>query len=110
MNRNFSEEIIEIEGKEYKLFLNRAGIAIWEKTTKFSEFQNLLAQKYSELGEDALNNLEEKIIDENAGQVAAYKAGKQQLFGFFVGQAMKATQGRANPQSINKLLKEALEN
>ena len=60
--------------------------------------------------EGALKEIIKKIIDENAGQVAAYKAGKQQLFGFFVGQAMKATQGRANPQSINKLLKEALEN
>lgn len=66
MNRNFSEEIIEIEGKEYKLFLNRAGIAIWEKTTKFSEFQNLLAQKYSELDEETFDKLEEKIIDENS--------------------------------------------
>ena len=43
---NFSEEIIEVEGIEYKLFLNRAGIALWEKTTKFSEFAQLLEKKY----------------------------------------------------------------
>ena len=66
MNRNFSEEIIEIENKEYKLFLNRAGIAIWEKTTKFSEFQKLLSQKYSELGENTFDGFEEKTIEENS--------------------------------------------
>lgn len=43
---NFSEEIIEVEGIEYKLFLNRAGISLWEKTTKFSEFAKLLEKKY----------------------------------------------------------------
>ena len=41
--------------------------------------------------------------------VAAYKGGKDKLFGFFVGQAMKETKGRANPQMLNKLLKEELE-
>ena len=37
-----------------------------------------------------------------------YKAGKEKLFGFFVGQAMKATQGKANPGIINNILKEKL--
>ena len=37
-----------------------------------------------------------------------YKAGKEKLFGFFVGQVMKATQGKANPAVINKLLKDKL--
>ncbi|MBL4852382.1 MAG: Asp-tRNA(Asn)/Glu-tRNA(Gln) amidotransferase subunit GatB [Gammaproteobacteria bacterium] len=54
----------------------------------------------------------EKIIDEvlasNAGQVAAYKGGKEQLFGFFVGQAMKASKGKANPAIVNELLKKKL--
>jgi aspartyl-tRNA(Asn)/glutamyl-tRNA(Gln) amidotransferase subunit B len=40
--------------------------------------------------------------------VAAYRAGKDKLFGFFVGQAMKATQGKANPQQLNELLKKKL--
>jgi len=40
----------------------------------------------------------------NAGQVAAYRAGKEALFGFFVGQVMKATQGKANPALVNELL------
>ena len=37
-----------------------------------------------------------------------YKGGKVQLFGFFVGQTMKAMQGKANPQVVNELLKKAL--
>jgi aspartyl-tRNA(Asn)/glutamyl-tRNA(Gln) amidotransferase subunit B len=54
----------------------------------------------------------EKIIDEiianNPQQLADYKSGKEKLFAFFVGQAMKATQGKANPQQLNDLLKEKL--
>ncbi len=55
----------------------------------------------------------EKIIDDiiaaNPDNVAAYRGGKDKLFGFFVGQAMKATQGKANPQQLNEMLKKKLE-
>jgi aspartyl-tRNA(Asn)/glutamyl-tRNA(Gln) amidotransferase subunit B len=54
----------------------------------------------------------EKIIDEiiatNPAQVADYRSGKDKLFGFFVGLAMKATKGKANPQQLNALLKKKL--
>ena len=54
----------------------------------------------------------EKIIDEilakNPAQAADYRSGKEKLSGFFVGQAMKATQGKANPQQLNELLKRKL--
>jgi aspartyl-tRNA(Asn)/glutamyl-tRNA(Gln) amidotransferase subunit B len=54
----------------------------------------------------------EKIIDEvlaaNEDKVAEYKAGKEKLFGFFVGQVMKASRGKANPQIVNKILKSKL--
>jgi aspartyl-tRNA(Asn)/glutamyl-tRNA(Gln) amidotransferase subunit B len=49
-----------------------------------------------------------EILDQNPAQLAQYRAGKDKLFGFFVGQAMKATQGKANPQLINDLLKRML--
>jgi len=49
-----------------------------------------------------------EIIEKNPAQVAQYRAGKEKVFGFFVGQAMKATQGKANPQLINDLLKKML--
>jgi aspartyl-tRNA(Asn)/glutamyl-tRNA(Gln) amidotransferase subunit B len=54
----------------------------------------------------------EKAIDDvmagNPQQLADYRAGKDKLFGFFVGQAMKATQGKANPAQLNELLKRKL--
>jgi aspartyl-tRNA(Asn)/glutamyl-tRNA(Gln) amidotransferase subunit B len=40
--------------------------------------------------------------------VAQYRAGKEKVYGFFVGQAMKKTNGQANPQLLNDLLKKAL--
>jgi len=48
------------------------------------------------------------VMAANPGQLADYRAGKDKLFGFFVGQAMKATQGKANPARLNELLKKKL--
>ena len=48
------------------------------------------------------------IMAANPNQLAQYRGGKDKLFGFFVGQVMKATQGKANPQLINDLLKKML--
>jgi aspartyl-tRNA(Asn)/glutamyl-tRNA(Gln) amidotransferase subunit B len=54
----------------------------------------------------------EKMVDEvlaaNAQSVADYRGGKTKLFGFFVGQVMKASKGQANPELVNKLLQEKL--
>ena len=51
----------------------------------------------------------EKILAANADKVAEYKSGKQQLFGFFVGQTMKAMQGKANPGVVNERLRAKLD-
>ena len=59
--------------------------------------------------EGALKTAIENVIKANPSQVEAYRGGKDKLFGFFVGQVMKETKGRANPQLLNKLLKEALD-
>jgi aspartyl-tRNA(Asn)/glutamyl-tRNA(Gln) amidotransferase subunit B len=48
------------------------------------------------------------VLAKNADKVAEYKAGKEALFGFFVGQTMKATGGKANPKVVNELLRKAL--
>lgn len=56
----------------------------------------------------AIEALADKIIAENPGQVAEYRAGKDKLFGFFVGQMMKASQGKANPEQVNEILKRKL--
>ena len=56
----------------------------------------------------AIEAIIDQIIASNPEQLAQYRAGKDKLFGFFVGQAMKATQGKANPQQLNDLLKAKL--
>ena len=54
----------------------------------------------------------EKIIDDviakNPKQLEQYKGGQDKLFGYFVGQVMKASQGKANPAQVNQLLKDKL--
>jgi len=50
----------------------------------------------------------DKVLADNADKVADYKGGKQQLFGFFVGQTMKAMAGKANPQVVNERLRAKL--
>ncbi len=50
----------------------------------------------------------DEILANNEDKVAEYKAGKEKLFGFFVGQVMKASKGSANPQKVNQLLKQRL--
>jgi aspartyl-tRNA(Asn)/glutamyl-tRNA(Gln) amidotransferase subunit B len=51
----------------------------------------------------------QRVLDAHPGPVAQYRAGKQQTFGFLVGQVMKATKGKANPALVNDLLKRLLE-
>jgi aspartyl-tRNA(Asn)/glutamyl-tRNA(Gln) amidotransferase subunit B len=49
-----------------------------------------------------------KVLADNADKVEQYRGGKEALFGFFVGQTMKAMQGKANPQLVNEQLKKML--
>ena len=56
----------------------------------------------------ALEALIDKVIVDNPDKVKEYKSGKEKLFGFFVGQAMKASNGKANPQLVNDILKKKL--
>ena len=55
-----------------------------------------------------LEKLIEKVINDNQDKVKEYKSGKEKLFGFFVGQAMKVSGGKANPQLVNEILKKKL--
>jgi aspartyl-tRNA(Asn)/glutamyl-tRNA(Gln) amidotransferase subunit B len=56
-----------------------------------------------------LEPIVERLLAENPGQVAAYRGGKEGLLGFFVGQVMKETQGKANPRVVSDLVRERLE-
>ncbi len=57
----------------------------------------------------AIEGLIDGIIAANPKQVEEYRSGKDKLFGFFVGQAMKASKGKANPEQLNAILKQKLE-
>jgi aspartyl-tRNA(Asn)/glutamyl-tRNA(Gln) amidotransferase subunit B len=57
----------------------------------------------------ALEGIITTILADNASQVAEYRAGKQKVFGFFVGRTMKATQGKAKPALVNELLRKLLD-
>ena len=52
----------------------------------------------------------DQVIGANAKQVAQYRSGNEKVFGFLVGQIMKATQGKANPQRVNEILRQKLAN
>lgn len=58
--------------------------------------------------DSAINAIIEEIISANSDKVEEYKNGKDKLFGFFVGQVMKASRGKANPAKVNELLKKQL--
>ncbi len=57
----------------------------------------------------AIEAIIDSVITNNPGNLAAYKGGKTNLLGWFVGQVIKQSQGKANPAIVNKLLKEKLD-
>lgn len=58
--------------------------------------------------EGAIKELVQKVVNAHPNEVEAYKNGKTNLLGFFVGQIMKETKGRANPKTVNQLLREII--
>jgi aspartyl-tRNA(Asn)/glutamyl-tRNA(Gln) amidotransferase subunit B len=58
--------------------------------------------------EGAILKIVEEVIAANEAQIAAYRGGNEKLFGFFVGQVMKASGGKANPKMVNELLRKKL--
>jgi len=92
-----------ISGKIAKSVLEE----IWEKGSDVDEIiesKGLVQIQDESLLEEIAN----KVVESNPDQVTAYKNGKDKLFGFFVGQVMKETQGKANPKSVNEILKKIL--
>ena len=75
-----------------------------EEAAKIIEEQGL-----KQVSDDrAILEVIDRVLEENADMVEEYKGGKEKVFGFFVGQVMKAMAGKANPGLVNKLLKEKL--
>jgi len=80
---------------------------MWNSTDsadKIIEEQGL--KQISDTG--AIEAIIDQIIADNPNQVEQYRAGKEKLLGFFVGQVMKVTQGKANPGEVNKILQPKL--
>lgn len=57
----------------------------------------------------AIEGIIREVLDNNPKQIEQYRGGQVKLFGFFVGQVMKATQGKANPKQVNELLRKLLD-
>ena len=106
--KNFSNLILKIKdgtisGKIAKEVLEE----MWEEGSDPIEIiKSKGLEQISDEGE--LETIAQAVIDNNSSQVEAYKSGKDKLFGFFVGQVMKETQGKANPGAVNQILKKLL--
>jgi len=62
------------------------------------------------LDEGEIEKAVERVMGANTKQVEDYRKGKEKIFGFFVGEVMKQTKGKANPKLVNELLKKKLKN
>ena len=80
---------------------------IWEKGGKPAEIVSSRGLKQI-TDTSAIEQIIDEILAKSEKQVQEYKSGKEKVFGYFVGQTMKATRGQASPELVNKLLKEKL--
>ena len=82
-------------------------LAMWEQGQEADAV--IAAQGLRQItDESAIERAIDAVMAASPGQLAEYRAGKDKLFGFFVGQVMKSTQGKANPARLNELLKKKL--
>jgi aspartyl-tRNA(Asn)/glutamyl-tRNA(Gln) amidotransferase subunit B len=89
----------------------KIGKEIFEETYRTSEPPKAIVERrgVQQISDEAaLWEIVDKVVGANPKQAEAYAAGKDGLFGFFVGQVMKATQGRANPVITSDLLHKRL--
>ncbi len=64
---------------------------------------------YEQISDPAeIEKIVDEIIEKNENQVTAYRGGNEKLFGFFVGQVMRASGGKANPKIVNEILGQRL--
>jgi aspartyl-tRNA(Asn)/glutamyl-tRNA(Gln) amidotransferase subunit B len=82
--------------------------ALWENG---GDADTIIAEKGLKQVTDtgAIEAIIQQVIDNNPTQLADYRSGKDKLFGFFVGEVMKLSRGKANPKQVNDLLKEKLQ-
>ncbi|MEO8574319.1 MAG: Asp-tRNA(Asn)/Glu-tRNA(Gln) amidotransferase subunit GatB [Pyrinomonadaceae bacterium] len=102
-------ELIKILGSG-SINNNQAKEVLVEMFSSGSSAEQVIKDKGFEQISDgpAIEKLVDEIIESNQNQVTAYRGGNEKLFGFFVGQVMKASQGKANPKIVNDVLKRRL--
>ena len=79
-----------------------------KRVTSPFDLLHLQAQLNQISGASAIESIVDQAIEENPGPAQDYRDGKQKAIGFLVGQVMKATRGKANPQMVNQLLRQKL--
>jgi aspartyl-tRNA(Asn)/glutamyl-tRNA(Gln) amidotransferase subunit B len=96
--------------QEGKISLNMVKEVLDEVAASGKEIKAIIEAKgFVQISDTAtLEATVDKILADNPDNVAAYKGGKEKVFGFFVGQTMKALGGKANPQVVNEILKKKL--
>jgi aspartyl-tRNA(Asn)/glutamyl-tRNA(Gln) amidotransferase subunit B len=92
INNNQAKEVL------VEMFASGAGAAEVIKTRGFEQMSDA----------SAIEEIVESVIASNQANVEAYRGGNEKLFGFFVGQVMKASQGKANPKIVNEILRSKL--
>jgi len=106
----FLAQLLELVEKE-TISITIAKQIFPEVYEKGAEPKKLIEEKglVQESSEDKLRVVCEEVLAENPKEVEKYKAGKKGVIGFFVGQVLKKTQGKANPKVVNRILTELLE-
>jgi aspartyl-tRNA(Asn)/glutamyl-tRNA(Gln) amidotransferase subunit B len=89
------------QGKDVLVEMFKTG----QGAAKIIEEQGLV--QVSDVSE--IDRVVDEVLAANPQQLAAYRAGKEALFGFFVGQVMKASKGKANPKVVNERLRARLQ-
>jgi aspartyl-tRNA(Asn)/glutamyl-tRNA(Gln) amidotransferase subunit B len=105
---NFAELIKTLDAG--KINNNQAKEVLIEMFASGKTASSVISEKGFEQISDAgaIEKIVDEIIEKNENQVNAYRGGNEKLFGFFVGQVMKASQGKANPKIVNEILKSKL--
>jgi Asp-tRNA(Asn)/Glu-tRNA(Gln) amidotransferase B subunit len=80
-----------------------------KRVTSPFDLLHLQAQLNQISDASAIESIVDQVIEENPGPAQDYRDGKQKAIGFLVGQVMKATRGKANPQMVNQLLRQKLD-
>lgn len=106
--QQFNSLLLMIEAK--KINLNAAGTVLRQMYETGKEPRVIVSEMGLEQTSDSseIEELIDTVIDKNPGEVKRYRNGERKLFGFFVGQVMRESRGKADPHIVNEILKKKL--